>query len=91
MTRDFDRTGICVLPEMLLSACWYQDVVIAVNALVLDQADAREGLQAIVPSERNGRRIIHDGVPGAKVPERPAFAVTNLHEAAVATAPDMIR
>jgi hypothetical protein len=69
---------------MLLSACWYQHAVIGVNALVLDQADAREGWQPIVPSERNGRRIVHDAVPGANLPERPAFA-------AHATALDMIR
>ena len=50
-----------------------------------------EGLQAILPLERNGRRIIHDAVAGVQAAQRPAFAVTDLHEAAGAAACDMLR
>src|SRR5262245_41005019 len=61
-----------------------------VNALVLGDADAGEGLQPILAAERAGGRIVNDAVAGTNAPQWGALAVADLHDAQLAAAPRMI-
>src|SRR5690349_24255507 len=91
LEQGLDRRGACRKPghvpaERMEAPAHVEDI----GRSGLHEAQGREGLEPVLALERDGRRVVDDAVSRLEAAQRRGLAVTDLHEARLATAQDVL-